>query len=176
MAVFYHSSQSVSLDHLSNGEVGEDPGQVGVGEHPRKADHLLHLLVQLHPLRCLAEPIQAKLVGAEAESIRLVGMRSSYSFLVFINLNLWPLCLMQTQSHLPCPWPNSCPSLSSGRYRGTAVAIFKSFNQIKFTETHLRVWGSSCPAVSGRKKVARAPRREQRPRIRRGRIGENLAR
>ena len=27
--------------------------------------------------------------------------------------NLWSLCLMQTQSHLPWPWPNSCPSLCS---------------------------------------------------------------
>ena len=49
----------MSLDHLSNGEVGEDPGQGGVGEDPGE-DHLLHLLGQLHPLRCLAEPVQAK--------------------------------------------------------------------------------------------------------------------
>jgi len=53
----------VSLDHLSNGEVGEDPGQGGVGQHPGE-DHLLHLLVQLHPLRCLAEPL-ASLLDAD---------------------------------------------------------------------------------------------------------------
>ena len=51
---------SVSLNHLSNREAGGDPGQGGVGQHPGE-DHLLHLLVQLHPLRCLAEPIHDKI-------------------------------------------------------------------------------------------------------------------
>ena len=73
----------MSLDHLSNGEVGEHPGQGGVGEHPGQADHLLHLLVQLHPLCCLVEPIQAKLVGAEAEFIQLVGMRTRFCLNLF---------------------------------------------------------------------------------------------
>ena len=38
-----------------------------------------------------------------------------------------------------------------------------------------RVWGSVLPAVSGRKKVARAPTIEHRPRISSGRIEENRA-
>ena len=49
-----------SLDHLSNGEVGEDPGQGGTGQDPRQ-DHLLHrLIIQFHPFSCLAEPMAAK--------------------------------------------------------------------------------------------------------------------
>ena len=48
------------MDHLSNGEVGEDPGQGGTGQDPRQ-DHLLHrLVVQFHPFSCLAEPMAAK--------------------------------------------------------------------------------------------------------------------
>ena len=41
---------------------------------------------------------------------------------------------------------------------------------------YLRVWGRALPAVSGRKKVAIAPAREQRPKMTVGRTGETLER
>lgn len=57
--------------------------------------------------------------------------------------------LRQKQSHLESFLPNSAPSA--------------------------KVCGRVCPAVSGRKNVARAPIVEQRPNISSGRMGETLA-
>ena len=116
-----------SLYHLSNRDVCRHPEKfffvIQVDSHV----NISYIFNQLSSLVNLGKVVLVITLG-RITSFTASSSRSTLSA-VLLNLisdklqhlfylepcltNLWPLCLMQTQSHLPWPWPNSWPSLCS---------------------------------------------------------------